>query len=552
MDGSEDDCFPRGRTLVAQLDLILLNDPAIDELGFVHPSQLSGLHSDDAIPSNSPFVKKTPRISSHSNNSSNSEDESHAHADCSRKSEHGVDAIGDMEGTSFKREGASSGVPYDRTAFWCGEHKLAISMLALAPLYKYAKDAFTSSSAEYKRMCRAEQNSPSALGTIKEEHENQESGTVTSSTGKCGLEDSLMSYTRALVLINCDHASAWNMRKRILSTKTTNEIVLFAELRMASIVLSCAPKSEETWAHRRWVINQMINGGVSRVKLDLILEGDSKLVEAVAEVRGLTAGFLIGVSQRSPMNYRAWRHRCWLVTQMSFLQIAIELHRTKLWASTHVADNCCYHYRRSLLLQLLKSKVPGMVQSRPLAATAEEKELDMRALRVAVFDGPETRSLWKEEVDWTKKLIHRYLGREALWLHLRFLFYGWVLHIGPVLSSPQGIYPTAICKDSDESGHAWNSEETFLSMGSEQRFVSSCITAASSNLTDDANRQREFAATYKLWVQWMGSRQQKEKIAAKNGSLLTAQREEWNIVEKLLMDVVPHRKNLWDGLLPRI
>ncbi|BBN02459.1 protein prenyltransferase alpha subunit repeat containing protein 1 [Marchantia polymorpha subsp. ruderalis] len=534
MDGSEDDGFPRGRTLLAQLDLILLSDPAIDELGFVHPSQLSGLHSDDAMPSNSPFSKKTPRSLSHSNNSSNPEDESHAHADCSRKSELGVDALGVMEGTSFKKERAGSKIPYDRTAFWCGEHKLAISMLALAPLYKYAKDAFTSSSAEYRKIGRAELNSPSALGTV----ENQESVTATSITSKCGLEDSLMSYTRALVLINCDHASAWNMRKRILSTKTANEILLSAELRIASIVLSCAPKSEETWAHRRWLINQMINGGVSRVKLDLILEGDSKLVEAVAE--------------RSPMNYRAWRHRCWLVTQMSFLQIAIELHRTKLWASTHVADNCCYHYRRSLLLQLLKSKVPGMVQSRPVAATAEEKELDMRALRVAVFDGPETRSLWKEEVDWTKKLIHRYLGREALWLHLRFLFYGWVLHIGPVLSSPQGIYPTAICKDSDESGQEWNLEETFLSMGSEQRFVNSCISAVSSNLTDDANRQREFAATYKLWVQWMGSRQQKEKIAAKNGSLLAVQRDEWNSVEKLLMDVVPHRKNLWDGLLPLI
>lgn len=138
----------------------------------------------------------------------------------------------------------------------------------------------------------------------------------------------------------------------------------------------------------------------------------------------LTAGFLIGVSQKSLMNYRAWRHRCWLVSQMSFLQVfshsfnktfifihhvslcfaiilfikgckapcttcwwlvnmgiealfsdpfcldpiaiqcsveacrhiwetllhfqqvGIELHRTRAWASSHVADNCCFHYRR--------------------------------------------------------------------------------------------------------------------------------------------------------------------------------------------------------------
>lgn len=37
------------------------------------------------------------------------------------------------------------------------------------------------------------------------------------------------------------------------------------------------------------MIGRMINGGVSRLQLDQILEGDSKLVEAVAEVTQLTA-----------------------------------------------------------------------------------------------------------------------------------------------------------------------------------------------------------------------------------------------------------------------
>ena len=81
--------------------------------------------------------------------------------------------------------------------------------------------------------------------------------------------------------------------------------------------------------------------------------------------------------QRSKMNYRAWYHRCWLVSYMTteqvrhiflillhstgssqvtflyllwslvnFLQSLHELQRSKKWAGLHVADHSCFHYRR--------------------------------------------------------------------------------------------------------------------------------------------------------------------------------------------------------------
>ena len=61
--------------------------------------------------------------------------------------------------------------------------------------------------------------------------------------------------------------------------------------------------------------------------------------------------------QRSKMNYRAWNHRCWLVSYMTREQVLHELKKSRNWAGLHVADNCCFHYRRvSFLMNLLQFK----------------------------------------------------------------------------------------------------------------------------------------------------------------------------------------------------
>jgi protein prenyltransferase alpha subunit repeat containing protein 1 len=73
-------------------------------------------------------------------------------------------------------------------------------------------------------------------------------------------------------------------RKRILSSMAVCEDTLLAELQLASMVLSYGPKSEESWAHRRWVINHMISGGVQQTTIDSVLKADSKLVELIAGV----------------------------------------------------------------------------------------------------------------------------------------------------------------------------------------------------------------------------------------------------------------------------
>ncbi|CAM6114677.1 unnamed protein product [Calypogeia fissa] len=539
MDGSEDDSATRGSLLLSQLDRIFQSDPLIDELGFVHPSQLTSLHAADESTTNDlPFPNaETNNTRGSTISASTGAEEPHARADCSRKSEHGVDRL-DTEGLSFQEEEGVDVLPYDPTAFWCGDHKLAVSMLALAPMYKCARAAFMSIRSDYKKLLQAEEGPWSAqqsetvgvIGTMPSLVEYKCYEKSNTAAEKLRLEDNLMSYSRALVLINCDYASAWSTRRRVILSRAVNHELLSEELRMAGVVLSCGPKSEETWAYRRWVINQMISGGISQPELDLLLEAESKLVEAVAE--------------RSLMNYRAWRHRCWLVSQMSFLQVGIELHRTKAWASSHVADNCCFHFRRTLLLKLVNSKVPERNQLSLRKMTVVEKEMDMKSLRVSLLDGPVTTVLWKEEMDWTKDLIQLYIGREALWIHLRFLLFSWVEQVGPMFICR--ISRTALANDEKVSG---DMKETLCDIYIEQAFVDDCLCACSSVLTEAGDRQREFAATYRLWLRLVG--QQQNKPSGRNGCQTTHQ-DDFDSLEQLLHDVAPYRKQLWAGLLPNL
>uniref|UniRef100_A0A453HSV6 Protein prenyltransferase alpha subunit repeat-containing protein 1 n=1 Tax=Aegilops tauschii subsp. strangulata TaxID=200361 RepID=A0A453HSV6_AEGTS len=96
--------------------------------------------------------------------------------------------------------------------------------------------------------------------------------------------------------------------------------------------------------------------------------------------------------QKSKMNYRAWRHRCWLIPYMKTKQVLDELNKSKKWAELHVADNCSFHYRRSLLLALLDG-----------AANRED----------SLICQSEAYLMWKEELRWNETLIRRYQGREV-------------------------------------------------------------------------------------------------------------------------------------------
>ncbi|PSS05020.1 Protein prenyltransferase alpha subunit repeat-containing protein [Actinidia chinensis var. chinensis] len=265
------------------------------------------------------------------------------------------------------RSGASKVNP-SATVFWCRDHKLGISTQVLLALYNAAKHAFMSALERYKTYM--------TLSVKKDTSGGNDTPSCFSSSLDI-LESEVMKCSRTLLLLSCDFGTAWNSRKQVLSTKQNFQIFV-DELFLSALVLSYAPKSECSWSHRRWVI-KMIAGKCSN--LQEIVEKESELVKKLAE--------------KSKMNYRAWNHRCWLVSYMSKGQVLNELNKSRDWTRLHIADSSCFHYRTRLMLRMLEE---SWHKQNPIASCSHNAEL---------------RQLWKEELDWNEMLIKSYIGREA-------------------------------------------------------------------------------------------------------------------------------------------
>ncbi|TVU23283.1 hypothetical protein EJB05_25638 [Eragrostis curvula] len=280
---------------------ILSSDPLIDEVGFLHPTQLGSLDF------------------------------------------------------SQDRNSTTQATEICQRYFWCRDHKLAISYEILPELYRAARNAYTSA--------RTDHDPP-----LSTKH--------------------LMKHSKALLILCPDLLTAWNSRKMVLS-RNYDFKMLMDELQLCTLILSYSPKNESTWSHRRWVIKKVAE---QHQDMSQIIANESVLVQEIAE--------------KSKMNYRAWRHRCWLIPYMTRKQVLNELEKSTRWSELHVADNCCFHYRRSLLLSLRDNHVEHREDSLSLES--------------------ETHLRWKEELRWDEMLIRRYQGRESLWIHRRFLSQWWI------------------------------------------------------------------------------------------------------------------------------
>ncbi|TMX01981.1 hypothetical protein EJD97_022905 [Solanum chilense] len=359
-----------------------------------------------------------------------------------------------------------------RTLFWIRDHKLGISTKVLFPLYVAAKNAFVEAYKNYKLLQRDDKHA-----------------SMCCSSSSLNLESELMKHSRALLILSCDFGTAWNSRKLVLSKKQSLSMFM-NELIFSSVILSHSPKSEQAWSQRRWVI-KMIAGNCSN--LQEIMERESELVKKLAE--------------RSKMNYRAWYHRCWLVSYMSVEQVLQEFNKSREWAGLHVADNSCFHYHERLMLRLFEESEHSQDQD-------------------ASFD-PELHKLLKDELNWVEKLIKRYVGREALWLHRRFLLTCWIRYFA--------------CGDNDRSlpSNQRNIRAVDIDMliDNELELFRSCTILPDSDF-DDYQAQATFAATYMVWL--------KKQLA---GALaIDIQKVETSRVKSLLTNVCPEKSLLWNYL----
>ncbi|KAK4596613.1 hypothetical protein RGQ29_014587 [Quercus rubra] len=358
-----------------------------------------------------------------------------------------IDEVGFVHPTQFAtlaEDSTGDAAISDGTTFWCRDHKLGVSTQAVLPLYNEAKRAFIAAMEEYKRL----------------------------GDGDDGLESEVMKHSKALLLLSSDFGTAWNSRKLVVSKKQQLSMYM-GELLFSALVLSCSPKSDQAWSHRRWVIKS-ITGKCSA--LQEILGKESELVEKIAE--------------RSKMNYRAWNHRCWLVSYMTREQVLHELKKSRNWAGLHVADNCCFHYRRRLILRILK---------------------DSKLENASPGYSAEVSEVWK-----------------ALWLHRRFLSLCWMKQFATNLHDVSCHFELKISTS--------NSFNSFID--NELHLLNSCSTVPNNDF-EDFQAQATYSATYILWLtkqipEFWSEFQEKLTI----GNLKT-----------MLSKVCPERSFLWDSLI---
>ncbi|MEE6459308.1 hypothetical protein FKM82_000594 [Ascaphus truei] len=238
------------------------------------------------------------------------------------------------------------------------------------------------------------------------------------------IRDELMDVTCTLLLLNPDFTTAWNVRKELMQSGALNPV---KDLQLGKLALTKFPKSPETWIHRRWVLQRIMQQYAMPSSVNkegscpVPAERMREIVQEEMHVCGEAAG-------RYPSNYNAWSHRIWVIQHLGKLNVKLlvdELSSTKHWVSMHVSDHSGFHYRQFLLKSL-----PGrtlmdsdnsvlvanqFVNEQSLCLPREE-EVNWEAPRV---DLP---LLLEEEMALSRDLIDSYPGHETLWCHRRQIF----------------------------------------------------------------------------------------------------------------------------------
>ena len=350
------------RALALELDAALTNDPLVDELAFV--------------PSATP-----------------------------------ADLFGSNARTHPPGAVVSAAVP---GAFLLVEHKLAVAVSALAPLHAFAREAL--------RRADAADRSERAENPDRGEREDEEGR----GARDVGVDpDTRADALRLLLLVNGDHATAWNRRKRRLIANCAaaerpearasdgtpenekQKQLVSDELAFCALALSRFPKAQAAWAHRRWVICTF-ESATRRLPSETRKAVPSR-ARFASESEVARAACL-----RKRLNYAAWAHRRWcalgrrggaLAAEGALAEgapaphecastrtrlVDEELERTERFVRVNVSDYCGLHYRQALL-------------TRAFGASAAPRD-------------------WRDEAELASSLIARFPGREALWAHRRFVF----------------------------------------------------------------------------------------------------------------------------------
>lgn len=251
--------------------------------------------------------------------------------------------------------------------------------------------------------------------------------------------------TRAILLANTDHYTAWNARKRHLLVP--GWLAPEDELRLVDLLLAKHPKSGEAWSHRRWVLARPAlsssPGGV-----------DAAVTHELAVCASAARSY--------PKNYFAWTHRYWALRRLAPELAAAECDTMRQWAAINTSDHAGLHYRGSAVLLA--------------AAQAVQRELLLPNKRgepsACWSSGTTGEAKWQQAWEQGNELQGRYPGHESMWRHRRLL--AWIAHaLGSATVTLQGELEYGATRQQLAKGNAvddsiaereqrqWSGEELF-------------------------------------------------------------------------------------------
>ncbi|NXI96067.1 PTAR1 protein, partial [Psophia crepitans] len=320
-------------------------------------------------------------------------------------------------------------------------------------------------------------------------------------------KDELLDITCTLLLLNPDFTTAWNVRKELILSGTLNPL---KDLHLGKLALTKFPKSPETWIHRRWVLQQLIQENslpsvVTKGNLGAsTLERTHRLVQEEMNVCSEAAG-------RYPSNYNAWSHRIWVLQHLGNLTVKIlldELSSTKYWVSMHVSDHSGFHYRQFLLKSLIGRTVTDnnvlllnqMVNEQNRSPQKEEESAGAEAACAEEQSVDLSRCL-EEELELCTELIDNYPGHETLWCHSNDETLN-NSHCSPATSHvAQPMDVDGLNESSSKQGYTQVTKrlkrapmQDFLGPEIEHRFIDKVLSTCR-----DADQAR-FATAYRKWL----------------------------------------------------
>ncbi|ESP05302.1 hypothetical protein LOTGIDRAFT_102637 [Lottia gigantea] len=204
---------------------------------------------------------------------------------------------------------------------------------------------------------------------------------------------------RAVLLVNPECYTAWNIRKECVESCTLN---IEDDLKLGRLILTKHPKSPETFIHRRWLLQRYINQCLIFLPTNQNSSSNNTLIPVQLNTniqRLVTQEFAVCLhaAEHYPCNYHAWSHRIWLIQTAynnSIQVLLTELQKTIIWFAQHVSDHSGFHYRQFLLTSLMN-------QSKTL----------LHKYHIDIND------IITQEFDKTCDLIACFPGHEALWYH---------------------------------------------------------------------------------------------------------------------------------------